>query len=56
MATEVRPDQRRGRHRIHRVARRCADDWPIVLLSHTIATIALMVLERLLHVPAVGGP
>jgi hypothetical protein len=50
MATTVRPDQRRRRHRIHRVARRCADDWPIVLLSHTIAMIIVMIVSTVLHV------
>jgi hypothetical protein len=43
------------RDRARRVGAALASQWLLVLLSHTLATILLMVVSGWLHVPACGG-
>jgi hypothetical protein len=51
MATKARKPARRNRRRhTHRIARVALQSWVVVLVSHTIATVVVMLVERLLHV------
>lgn len=54
MATRTRNTHRRSsRHqRNRRIAKVVAESWLLVLVSHTLATLALLVAERLFNVPA----
>jgi hypothetical protein len=55
MATKTHPHVSRScRRAIRRVGDTVAGHW-LVVLSHTIAVIVLLVLDRILHVPSCGG-
>jgi hypothetical protein len=55
MATKTRIGTHRQRRRRHLV-RVVRGSWLIVLVSHTIATIVMMIVNRLLHVWPSSGP
>jgi hypothetical protein len=53
MTTKKNTHSRRARRqRTHRIARVGADNWVLVLVSHTVATIVVVAVERLLNVPS----
>lgn len=54
MAPKAHNHSRRSR-RARRFGTAVASQWLLVLLSHTLATILLMVVTGWLHVPACGG-
>lgn len=43
------------RHGLRRLAKTVASHWVLVAVSHSIATVAIMVGAQLLHVPSCGG-
>jgi hypothetical protein len=57
MATQVHNrSQRPRRHRVRRVTKAMCGHWLLVLVSHTVATIVVMIVGHLLHVLPYSGP
>jgi hypothetical protein len=54
MATKAHHRSRLSR-RLRRIRRTVSHQWLLVLLSHTLATLLLMVVARLLPLPGCGG-
>jgi hypothetical protein len=54
MATKAHHRSRRFR-RLRRIRKTVGHQWLLVLVSHTLATLLLMVVARLLPLPGCGG-